>query len=584
MSFKISLKILNKLFFIIKLFSFKKFLYLALLIVVATLLEVFSISLVIPVLGIMQNPSFLKNLFSHSEFLKSLDYIDQIYFAVFVLCSVFTLKLFFLIFLNYNQFKYITTLQIEITKKLMLQYLHMPYENYFKRNSSEFMRNLRDETGFFVYSVVTPMLTVMIEILVVIGISILLFTQIGIVSASILLMIVFFSVIYIKFTKNIIQKLGKERFFYEEKVIKNINEFFYSIRDIKIYFLQNYFVDNLWNVLNKFALSLRKFFTFGVLPRLIIELVLVFFLGALLILLTLKNNNLEKNIVTLGLFAAASFRLLPSLNKIISSLQTLRYQVPSVNEIYRELNNNNLKNIPKNKNVLSFKKILELKNISFYYSSKKIILKNLNLKVKSGEKIGIIGYTGSGKSTLIDIIAGLLFPTSGQIIIDNKKINLKKQLWKQNIGYVSQNTSLIDDTIKANIAFGNSNNDISNERILRILSDVEMSRFVKNLTYKTNTIIGEKGITLSGGQKQRLGLARALYHNPKLLILDEAFSALDIKTELKIFNKINKNYKDITIINIAHKGSSLKFCDKVYRLENKKLKIATNLLQKIKIK
>ena len=577
MNFKTSKTILNKIFFIIKLFGFKKFLYLGLLIVMAMLLEVFSISLVIPVLGIMQDPSFFKNLFSDSEFLKSLDHIEQIYFAVFVLCSVFTVKLFFLIFLNYSQFKYTTTLQIEITKKLMMQYLFMPYENYFKRSSSEFMRNLRDESGSFVYGIITPILTLTIEILVIIGISILLFSQIGLASISILLIIVFFSAIYIKFTKKIIQKLGKERFFYEEKVIKNINEFFYSIRDIKIYFLQNYFIGRFWNVLNGFASSLRKFLTFAVLPRLIIELVLIFFLGALLILLTLKNDNLEQTIVTLGLFAAASFRLLPSLNKIISSQQTLRYQVPSVNEIYKELNNNYLKNIPKSKNVLSFKKTLELKNIDFYYNSKKVILKNLSLKVKFGEKIGIIGHTGSGKSTLIDIIAGLLFPTSGQLIIDNKKINLKKQLWKHNIGYVSQNTCLIDDTIKANIAFGNFNDDINNERILKILSDVEMSRLVKSLRYKTSTIIGERGITLSGGQKQRLGLARALYHKPKLLILDEAFSALDTKTELKIFNKISKDYKDITIINIAHKGSSLKFCDKVYRLENKKLKIVTKL-------
>ena len=388
-------------------------------------------------------------------------------------------------------------------------------------------------------------------------------------------MIVFFSAIYIKFTKNIIQRLGKERFFFEEKVIKNINEFFYSIRDIKIYFLQNYFINNFWNILNSYASSLKKNLTFQILPRLTIELVLIYFLGLLLVLLTSRGNDFEQTIITLGLFAAASFRLLPSLNKIINSQQTLRYQVPSVNEIYRELNNNNLRNIPNNKNTIIFKKKLELKNISFYYSPKKIILKNLNLKVKFGEKIGIIGQTGSGKSTLIDIIAGLLFPTSGQVIIDDTKINLRKKLWKHNIGYVSQNTCLIDDTIKSNVAFGSSNENISNDRINKILSDVEISNFVKNLKFKTNTIIGERGISLSGGQKQRLGLARALYHRPKLLILDEAFSALDIKTELKIFNKINKEYKDMTIINIAHKGGSLKFCDKVYRLENNKLKIVT---------
>lgn len=577
MSLKTSKTLFNKTFFIIKLFGFTKFLYLGLLIILAMLLEVLSISLVIPVLGIMQNSSFLGNLFNNSEYLKSLNHLEQIYFAVFILCSVFTLKFLFLIFLNYSQYKYTTTLQAQISNKLMLQYLHMPYENYFKRNSSEFMRNIRDESGSFVYGVITPILSLIIETLIVIGISILLFSQIGISSASILLIIILISAIYVKFTKNIIQKLGKDRFFYEEKVIKNANEFFYSIRDIKIYFLQSHFISNFWNILNGYALSLRKFFTFQILPRLVIEVVLIYFLGSLLILLTLKGNDFEQTIITLGLFAAASFRLMPSLNKIISSQQILRYQVPSVNEIYRELNNNHLKNIPNSKNTLSFKKTLELKNISFYYVPQKIILKNLNLKIKFGEKIGIIGHTGSGKSTLIDILAGLLFPTSGQVIMDSVKINLRKQLWRYNIGYVSQNTCLIDDTIKANIAFGNSNNEIKNDRIEKILSDVEMSSLVKSFKYKANTIIGERGISLSGGQIQRLGLARALYNKPKLLILDEAFSALDTKTELKIFNKINKDYKDVTIINIAHKGSSLKFCDKIYKLKNKKLNRTTNL-------
>ena len=357
--------------------------------------------------------------------------------------------------------------------------------------------------------------------------------------------------------------------------------FFNIIRDIKIYFLQSHFISKFWNILNNFALSYRKYMTFQTLPRLLIELFLIYLLGAILILLTLESNDFDQTFIKLGLFAAASFRLMPSINKIISAQQILRYHVPSVNEIYRELNNNYLKNILDSKNTLSFKKTLELKKINFYYSPKKIILQNLNLKIKFGEKIGIIGHTGSGKSTLIDILAGLLFPNSGQIIIDGIKINLRKHLWRRNIGYVSQNICLIDDTIINNIAFGNFNDDIKNDRINKILSDVELSSLVKSLKYKENTIIGERGINLSGGQKQRLGLARALYNKPRFLILDEAFSALDAKTELKIFNKINKNYKDITIINIAHKGVSLKFCDKVYRLENKKLKIITKFEEQV---
>ena len=277
------------------------------------------------------------------------------------------------------------------------------------------------------------------------------------------------------------------------------------------------------------------------------------------------------NIVSLlALFAAASFRLLPSINRVVMSQQVLRYHIPSVEEIYKEIKYEFRKGSNTQLQKINFRKNIELKNVDFSYKADKKILKKLNLVINSKDRVGIIGGTGIGKSTIVDLISGLIEPDSGNILIDGKKINFSKHQWYNGIGYVSQNTTLINDTIRENIVFGR-NSDFKNKYFRKILKDVNLLNFIENLKSKTNSIIGDRGINLSGGQKQRIGLARALYGNPKILFLDEAFSALDVKTEKKILNNIFKNYKNITIINIAHKGTSLKYCNKIFLLKNGKL-------------
>lgn len=570
MRFKKLNNYLKKVFFITSKFGKKKIAFLGLLIFTSMILEVFSISLIIPVLSVIENKSFLEKNLPNLDFIQNLDHIDQIYLIITILCIVFTIKTIFVLFLNYQQNKYTTFLQAKISELLMFQYLHMPYSNYFKRNSSELLRNLKDECGSLIFGVVSPMLNLIIEILVIIGIAILLFTQIGILSFSVIFLLIIFTLIYIKFTKKIINQLGGERFVYDERIIKKSNEIFYSIRDIKIYFLQNYYLNNFAKILNKFAIVVKKFLTLQTLPRLGIELVLIFVFSLFLIIFTLQDMPFNKIVSLLALFAAASFRLLPSINRVVISQQVLRYHIPSVEEIYKEIkyefrkgSNNQLKKI-------NFRKKIELKNINFSYKADKMILKKLNFIINSKDRIGIIGATGLGKSTIVDLISGLIEPDSGNILIDGKTINFNKYQWYDDIGYVSQNTTLINDTIKENIVFGRDS-DFRYKHLRKILKDVNLLSFVDNLKSKTNSIIGDRGINLSGGQKQRIGLARALYGNPKILFLDEAFSALDVKTEKKILNTIFKNNKNITIINIAHKGTSLKYCNKIFLLKNGKL-------------
>ena len=273
---------------------------------------------------------------------------------------------------------------------------------------------------------------------------------------------------------------------------------------------------------------------------------------------------------TIGLFAIASFRMLPSINKILVSLQNIRSTLPAVDVLSSELNNKdeNKKSF-ENKKELIFKDSLALENVSFKYSDKrKFEFNKINLKIKKNKMIGLIGESGSGKSTLVDLIVGLLLPDEGSIKVDGQNINNHLDDWRSKIGYVSQTTYLMDESLEKNIAYTLNEDEIDKTRVNETIRLSELDKVLVGLPDGIKTIVGERGVQLSGGQIQRIGIARALYHNPELLIFDEATSSLDSTTEDKIINTI-KNFKNIkTIIIISHRLSAVKHCDKVYNLEN----------------
>jgi ABC-type multidrug transport system fused ATPase/permease subunit len=285
-------------------------------------------------------------------------------------------------------------------------------------------------------------------------------------------------------------------------------------------------------------------------------------------------NSLNNLLPNLALFAAAAFKLIPSLNRLIISSQNIKYGQTALNNIINDIETNTFSNEKINNQLkqIEFLEKINICNISYFYDNKKIILDNINFEIKKGETIGIIGQSGSGKTTFVDILSGLIPPTSGRITSDNIDIQKNIRNWQDQIGYIQQNTYLMNDSIKNNIAFGLNNLEINDLHLKNSINISQLDDLVNELPLGIETAIGERGIKLSGGQRQRIGIARAIYKNPKILIFDESTNSLDPETEKKILDNFKKFKDDKTIIIISHNRESLKQCNKIIKIEKGTLK------------
>ena len=382
----------------------------------------------------------------------------------------------------------------------------------------------------------------------------------------------FLSVIFLQFTKRKLKLWGDLRQELDAEVSKIALESLGGIKDLKILGKENFFL-NQFSIKNYFKARISSNqATISQIPRFYLELISIVGLVSFIILMVNQGKDVNTLITVLGVFVAATFRMIPSINRIISSAQSLKFSKPSVVTIYNEINSlSSLNNENSLLDEFKFKNKIEFKNVSFGFNKNQKIIKDINLKINIGQTIGIIGESGSGKSTFVDLLIGLHEPISGSILIDEKSDLQLKQSWRNNIGYVSQSIYLIDNSILNNIALGVSEDMIDKARVNQLIKDVQLENFVGNLELGIETKVGERGVQLSGGQRQRIGLARALYNNPDILILDEATSALDTETEIEVMASIN-NLKGIkTIVIIAHRKSTLKKCDIIYEIANSKI-------------
>ncbi len=534
------------------------------------IVETFSIGIVVPFLALITNPSYFEtyNVFisKYSSLLVFTSRENLILFISIIFLLIYILKNLYLVFQGWYQAGCIQSLKFFFSTSLYTCYINSPYPYIASLNSGQLIRNISTETQELVSRVFVPFALLISEFFVVSLIVTMLIFLDPIASVITISLLIFSILFFHLITKNKLQKWGINRQYFEGKRLQTAQEGLAGIKEVNIYCKHDYFIKNYKNFASQVSLFERKQQALSIVPRLWIEIIGVTALVNLVIFNIFFSNNSSNLILYLGLFAAVAFRLLPSSSRILDSIQSLKYSSSVVDLVNNELNFP-VEHIQKN-NSISFLKSIELKNITFKYEScNDYILNNLNLTILKGDCIGIVGSSGSGKSTLIDLIMGLYKPSFGSIFFDGQDI-AHSNSFLDYIGYIPQKIFVTDASIKSNIAFGLEDSDIDNVMLLKALEASQLSSFIATLPDGMNTIVGERGMRLSGGQLQRIGIARALYRNPSLLIMDEATSALDGDTEKDVVSAISLLVGSITILVVAHRLSTLKHCDRVFELKN----------------
>ena len=484
------------------------------------------------------------------------------------------LKNFYLGLIIYWQSKVTISLGVNIKSRLMKYYMNVPYIFHLQKNPAELLRGITVDVDSAT-NVIINIITLFRESLLLIMIFGLLFYVDPLVSFSVFLFLILSVGLFFLLTKKKLKTIGEVIIYLSGIQFKILNQSFGAIKEIKILNkekqVEEIFKQNIKKVGEN---KLIKGFLI-VLPRLFLEVISVMAVVVISALFISMDRPMITLIPLLSLLVISAIRLIPIFNSIATSLALIRSLIPSFNFVSKEISELEKTNIVLDqgkKKEIKFIKDIYIKELNFKYPNTNIYsIIDLNLLIKPGKKIGFIGNSGGGKSTLIDLLLGLLQPTEGKILVDGIDISENLRSWQKQIGYVPQDVYLLDDTIRKNIAFRFSDTDINSEQLSNVIKIAQLKSVINNLPNGEETIIGNRGIRLSGGQRQRIGIARALYNNPGVLVLDEATSSLDIENEQKIMNEIFSLIQSKTLIIITHRHQTVQNCDNIFLLDNGKL-------------
>jgi ABC-type bacteriocin/lantibiotic exporter with double-glycine peptidase domain len=551
------------------------------MVTIMSILETISVASIMPFIATIADFSIIESnkilftiysLFNKPEEKIFLFYLGNAIFAFFI----FSLS--FKALTNYMQIKFVLMLEHSIGVRLMEKYLYQPYDWFLNMHSANLGKNILSEVRNVVIQSVSPLINLIVQsIMAIMILSLLFYIDFYLTFLSILILSISYIFVF-KFTTRKLVKLGRENINANKLRFTSINDAFSAIKQVKASELENIYLERFTKPSKIYISNQTKSILIGQTPRFILEGFI--FGGLLFVLLYLIKNtgSLERSLPTISLFAFAGYKLAPSLQQIFAAISNLKFSTPALTNLSANLSKLKIKNnISERIEEIEFTKSITLKNVSYSFPNSTIpTINKINLSIDAKSTIGIAGITGSGKTTLVDLILCLLKPQKGTLNIDGKEINKKNiKSWKKIIGYVPQEVYLSDDSIAANIAIGVEPNKINYSRLRFAARIANLHNFItKSLQDGYSTIIGERGIRLSGGQRQRIGLARALYHKPKVLILDEATSSLDNLTESLIMNEIRKLNHKITIIIVAHRLSTIQMCDKIFLLDKGKIKLS----------
>lgn len=573
------MKSLFKIFTILTPEKRRKSLFLLIMMTIGAMLEALGIASIMPLLSIMGDETFLQKNPSILKLVSIFGIDDQKQFSIFfagVLIFVYIIKNLYLAIQSKIQIKFTMNLEAKYSSELMDTYLNKSYLFHLSHNSAQILRDVASGAQTAFRNILLPTLNLLTEAITVFGIWIFLvfvdpLTAIG--AAGIL---GFLSILLLKLLRKKISKKGELNSKLQIDVNKWINQGVGAIKETKVLRREKYFSYSFRNAYKEYTNANSSFQFLNSIPRFIIEFIVVFGLLLLIIIKLILNQPINQIVTLLGVLALAAFRLMPSVTRIINYANMIKFQMPLFNELYNEfiqirdrIQKKETISFANTDKRLVFNKNIEIKNLTFSYNDEEQpVIKNISFEIPKGSFVGIVGTSGAGKTTFVDILLGLLKPSNGEVFVDGIDIFKNIRSWQADLSYVPQSIYLIDGTIRENIAIGIDSTNIDDQRIQEVLEMSELSSFISTLPNGIETEVGERGVRLSGGQKQRIGIARALYHMPEVLVLDEATSALDNETEKSIMNTILKLKGKITIISIAHRLSTLDGCDFKIKFES----------------
>lgn len=560
-----------------------KIVLLTIMILIGSILELLAISLFSPFIdgimdqNIMLESTIMSYLYRFSSFEKYEYFLALLAGSI---IAIYIIKNVYIIIEKNTIYRFAYRIQRTISTKLLKSYMKEPYTFHLNKNIAVLQRSMQEDTDQFAKAILHFMeMAAEACVCIVLGIYLFIVSKsITVVIAGLLLVCLgIFSYINKKYSR----KWGEQGQEYKAKIYQWMNQSLSGIKDIKILDRSETFINNYDNYMRKYVRVLRLNRLIGIMPKYIIEMVcMTGLLSAVLVKMFFGQKELSEFVPQLAIFAVAAFRLLPSVGRINEHLSAVIFATPSIDLIYhdlKEIEDLHVEEMAKDEN-WHFKEEIEVKRVTYAYpEGEGNVIENACFHIRKGETVAFVGTSGAGKSTMVDILLGLLPPQQGKILVDGMDVYKNLRTWQKEIGYIPQTIYLSDDSIRNNVAFGIEEGEIDEQAVIAALKQAQLYDFVDTLPEGLDTCVGDRGIRLSGGQRQRIGIARALYHNPEILVLDEATSALDNDTEAAVMEAIDSLKGQKTIIIIAHRLTTIKNADTVYEVKDGKVEKTTGV-------
>lgn len=555
---------------------------LVIMMIIGAVLQVAGVGMIVPVVSVVMDPDAIVNNDLVRVLYELLGGGSQQRFTVIImlaLIAIFIIKNVFLYFQQKFMYAFVYTNQFRTSERMMKNYLRRGYEFYLNADTAVVQRSITSDVNNM-YALILAILQLISDGIIFFFLVLYCFSQDVVMTLLIAVVMILLLWVIKKILKPILRKAGEDNQNYYSGLFKWISQTVQGIKEVKVTGKEQYFVSEYVKCGEGYVNAVQKYSLYNNIPKLFIESICVICMIGYLLVMMLLGEDTESMMQTLTAFAAAALVLLPCVNRINNQINNISYFEPFFMGVTDHLQ----EEISGEKTDMSFAdeaeaklpvtKSILLKNITYSYpNSDKLIFDEADLEIPVGAAVGIVGTTGAGKSTVVDIMLGLLEPKSGTIYADGVDVKTQYRGWLKNVGYIPQMIFMLDDTIRKNVAFGVPEDKIDEKRVWEVLKEAQLDEFVKTLPEGLDTGIGERGIRLSGGQRQRIGIARALYEDPEVLIMDEATSALDNDTEAAIMASINRLHGKKTLVIIAHRLQTIEKCDIVYRVEDGKAMI-----------